>query len=130
MDEVIEDVVEEVIEVIEDTPEMVVDATNEETVSDKEIEYQNRMKELWSKEVAIELRMEGLSDFSEFFLVEESNRDSLEQKIKTFKQILSKRDLNDGFVPDGHRSTEQFSLAEKNRDSRAMISSKISAFFK
>jgi len=130
MDEVIEDDVEEVIEVIEDTPEMVVAETNDETVTDKEIEYQSRMKELWQKEVTLELKTEGLHDFAEFFLVEENNRDSLEQKIKTFKQILSKRDLNDGFVPDGHRSIDQFSIAEKNKDSRAMISSKISAFFK
>lgn len=149
VDEVVEDIVDDnpVDEVVEKTSytdaqldELMkplkdeVDRLNkliaDSTVPKEEIEYQNRMKELWDKEVAIELKMEGLSDFAEFFVVEENNREVLEQKIKKFKEVLGKRELNDGFVPDSHRSTDKYSLAEKSRDTKAMIGSKLSKLFK
>lgn len=103
---------------------------SEDSVPKAEIEYQNRMKELWQKEVNLELKLEGLHEFAEFFSVEEGNREELETKISKFKGILGKRDLNDGFVPEGHRTTDKYSLAEKSKDTKAMIGSKLSKLFK
>ncbi|MCM3625523.1 xanthine phosphoribosyltransferase [Brevibacillus borstelensis] len=102
----------------------------DESVPKAEIEYQNRMKELWQKEVNLELKFEGLHDFAEFFFVEEGNREELEAKIKRFKEMLGKRDLNNGFVPEGHRSADKYSLADKSKDTKAMIGSKLSKLFK
>lgn len=102
----------------------------DESVPKAEIEYQNRMKELWQKEVNLELKLEGLHDFAEFFFVEEGNREELEAKIKRFKEVLGKRDLNNGFVPEGHRSADKYTLAEKSKDTKAMIGSKLSKLFK
>ncbi|QHZ55901.1 hypothetical protein M655_009765 [Brevibacillus sp. NSP2.1] len=102
----------------------------DESVPKAEIEYQNRMKELWQKEVNLELKLEGLHDFAEFFFVEEGHYEELEAKIKRFKEVLGKRDLNNGFVPESHRSADKYTLAEKSKDTKAMIGSKLSKLFK
>ncbi|GGA11915.1 hypothetical protein GCM10008018_66240 [Paenibacillus marchantiophytorum] len=104
--------------------------SNDESASKAEINLQNRSKELWSKEVAIELKLQGLSDFAEFFAVDENNREELEAKIKKFNEVLGKRELNDGFVPESHRSADKYSLAEKSKDTKGMINSKLSKLFK
>jgi len=137
VDEIVEDAtsytdaqLEDLMKPLKDEVDRLNKLITDDTVPKEEIEYQNRMKELWNKEVTIELKMEGLSDFAEFFVVEENNREVLEQKIKSFKEVLGKRELDSGYVPDNHRNTDKYSLAEKSKDTKAMIGSKLSSLFK
>ncbi|BDH63313.1 hypothetical protein MTP04_34430 [Lysinibacillus sp. PLM2] len=98
--------------------------------SQEEIAHQEKVKELWNKEVILELRLAGLEDFAEFIFVEEHNSKQLQEKIQKFQEVLGKRELSNAYVPQNHRQTDKYSLAEKNKDTKSMIGSKLSKFFK
>lgn len=98
--------------------------------SPEDVAREEKMKELWNKEVNLELRMAGLEDFAEFINVEEHNSKQLQEKIQKFQEVLGKRELSSGYVPQNHRQTDKYSLAEKNKDTKSMIGLKLSKFFK
>ena len=90
-DEVVEEVIEEVVE--DNKDEVVKEKLGEKTErlieemkqqleelkaknaepSPEDVAREEKMKELWNKEVNLELRMAGLEDFAEFINVEEHN---------------------------------------------------------
>jgi len=102
----------------------------EPEVDEKEKELQDRASKLWEKEKSYELKENGLEDFAEFFVVDTDDSEGLKKQISKFKEIIGKRELDGGFVPDDHKSTDKYSLAEKNKDTVNMIGSKLSNLFK
>lgn len=98
--------------------------------SPEEVALKEKATELWNKEVQLELKNAGLEDFAEFISVEEGNSEQLKSKIQKLQEVLGKRELSTGYVPQNHRQTDKYSLAEKNKDTKSMIGSKLSKLFK
>ncbi len=146
IDEVKDEVVEEVVEteeVVEEDMNKKLDKMIEEVrlqleeikaknaePTAEELELKAKATELWTKEVQLELKSAGLEDFAEFISVEEGNSELLQSKIQKFQEVLGKRELSSGYVPQNHRQTDKYSLAEKNKDTKSMIGSKLSKLFK
>lgn len=139
--------VEEVVEEIIQTEEVVVDAEEveledsvkklEQQLEERkaqfekdEQDHQERMKILWDKEVNLELKLAGLEDFAEFLHFEQGDSDAMHSKVQKFKEIMGKRELSDGYVPNDHRSADKYYLAEKSKDTKTMIGTKLSGLFK
>lgn len=95
--------------------------------SDAEKQLEQREKELFSKEISIELKANQLEDFSELFQV--SNKEELESKIKQVKKILDVRKLSANYVPEDKRQSNAYDQAAKNDDVNGMISAKLSKLF-
>ena len=92
--------------------------------------HQERMKVLWEKEVNLELQMAGLQDFVEFLHFEQGDSKAMYAKIKKFQEVIGKHELGAGIVPSNHRSADKYTLAEKNKDTKTMIGTKLSGLFK
>jgi len=96
--------------------------------SDKEKEIEAKEKELFQKEVNLYLKENGLAEFGEFFNVQ--NMDEVKEKVEKLNKILEAKKLNNAYVPDGHKSADAYTKAEKNGDTLGMIGSKLSKFLK
>lgn len=139
-----EEVVEEVIEEVQDNQTDEVTSNEDNSVDElkqqledrkaqfekDEQDYQERMKVLWQKEVDLELKSAGLQDFAEFLHFEQGDSKAMYARIQKFQEVIGKRELSNGFVPENHRSADKYSIAEKNKDTKTMIGSKLSKIFK
>lgn len=90
--------------------------------SDAEKELEKRENELKEKEKNLLLKEAGLTEFASFF-----DGENLEKQITDFKAIM---DSKNTFVPDGHKTTDQYARAEKNKDINGMLSVKLNKIFK
>lgn len=95
--------------------------------SDKEKEIEAKEKELFDKEKNLILKEKGLHDFADFFVV--SDLKELDGQIEKLNKVLEAKKLNNAYVPDGHKQTDAYSQAEKNKDTQSMIGSKLSKLF-
>jgi len=99
-------------------------------LSDKEKILQDKQLKLWQKEVSLTLKENNLEDFAEFILIELNDVDGLNEKITRLNGILGKRELSDSYKPANHRANDKYSIAEKKKDTKGMIGSKLSNLFK
>ncbi|GIP51817.1 hypothetical protein [Paenibacillus vini] len=97
----------------------------EKSVAEKAIEQRER--ELFKKELSIELKANGLEDFAEFIQV--SNMDELKTKMEALNTVLEARKVNTAFVPGDRKQTNPYEQAAKNNDVVGMIGAKINKLF-
>lgn len=95
--------------------------------TDKEKEIESKELELWNKEKSLVLKEKGLSDFADFF--SGNTIEDLNKGIEKFNAILEAKKLNNSYVPEGHKQTDSYAQAEKNKDTQSMIGSKLSKLF-
>ena len=93
--------------------------------TDKEKEIEAKEKELFDKEKNLILKDKGLQDFADFFIVDDIKE--LDSKIEKFNKIIETKKQN--YVPNGHKTTDAYTQAEKNGDTQSMIGSKLSKLF-
>lgn len=97
-------------------------------LSDDEKAIQTKQQELFTKEVSLTLKEKGLEQFAEFL-----TGDSIEHingKAGTLQTILKELKVDNSYKPDKHKSTDQYSQFEKDKNTTGMIGSKLSKLFK
>jgi len=97
------------------------------TKTDKEIALEAKEAELWNKEKSLHIKEKGLSDFADF--INGESLEDLDKSIEKFNAILETKKLNNSYIPESHRQTDAYSIAEKNKDTQGMIGSKLSKLF-
>ena len=95
--------------------------------TDKEIALETKEAELWNKEKTLHIKEKGLADFADFF--SSSSIEDLDKSIEKFNAILEAKKLNNSYIPEGHKTTDAYTQAEKNKDTQSMIGSKLSKLF-
>lgn len=95
--------------------------------TDKEKEIETKEKELWAKEKSLHIKEKGLSDFADF--INGESIEDLDKSIEKLNAILEAKKLNNSYIPEGHKTTDAYSVAEKNKDTQGMIGSKLSKLF-
>lgn len=122
----------ETVKVEEEVDEPVVEETKTEEINGEQLsqEFKEKYDAIWQRQVELELKLAGLEDFAEFLDTDEQDIDVLQSKIKKFQSILGKRELSTGYIPPDHQSADRYSLAEKNKDSKGMIATKLGKLFK
>ena len=95
--------------------------------TEQELALEAKEKELFDKEKNLILKEKGLHDFADFFVV--SDIKELDSQVEKFNKIIESKKLNNSYVPDGHKTTDAYSQAEKNKDTQSMIGSKLSKLF-
>ncbi|SFM41192.1 hypothetical protein [Salibacterium qingdaonense] len=86
-----------------------------------------REKELFQKEVQLTLKEKGLDDFAD--IVQVNSKDELDSQIEQLEAVVNKRKLDNSYVPEDHAKQDEYSTAEKQKDSQGMIASKLNKFF-
>ncbi|GAB7386849.1 hypothetical protein BSNK01_06850 [Bacillaceae bacterium] len=97
-------------------------------LSDEEKAIQAKQQELFVKEVELTLKEHDLAEWKEFFNV--STIDELKVKIDKFKKILNEKRIENSYKPENHRSTDQYSKYEQEKNTVGMISTKLAKIFK
>lgn len=95
--------------------------------TDKEKEIEEKEKELWAKEKSLHIKEKGLSDFADF--INGESLEDLDKSIEKLNTILEAKKLNNSYIPQDHKTTDAYSIAEKNKDTQGMIGSKLSKLF-
>ena len=95
--------------------------------TDKEVELETKEAELWDKEKSLHIKEKGLSDFADF--INGETVEDLDKSIEKFNAILEAKKLNNSYIPEGHKTTDAYSVAEKNKNVEGMIGSKLSKLF-
>lgn len=92
--------------------------------SEKEIEIEQREKNLFQKEINLILKDNGLQQFAGFF--NPTNIEELNKQIEDFNKILKEKDSKNNFVPNNHpKNNDAYSVAEKNKDVVGMLTAKL-----
>ena len=97
------------------------------TKTDKEIALEAKEAELWNKEKSLHIKEKGLSDFADF--INGESLEDLDKSIEKLNAILEAKKLNNSYIPEGHKTTDAYSVAEKNKNVEGMIGSKLSKLF-
>lgn len=95
--------------------------------TDAEKALEQREKDLFTKEVGIELKANQMDDFAEFFNV--SNAEELNVKITALKKILDTRKINGAYKPEDHKQQSAYDVAAAKNDVTGMVSAKLSKLF-
>ena len=95
--------------------------------TDKEKEIEEKEKELWAKEKSLYIKEKGLSDFADF--INGESLEDLDKSIEKLNTILEAKKLNNSYIPQDHKTTDAYSIAEKNKNVEGMIGSKLSKLF-
>lgn len=96
--------------------------------SDTEKALEQKEQELWNKEKSLILKEHNLHEFADFFAA--TNTEQLNKDIEKLNKVLDAKKLNNSYVPDGHKSADAYSKAEKQGDTITMIGTKLSKLFK
>ncbi|MED0766399.1 hypothetical protein P4S85_19040, partial [Aneurinibacillus thermoaerophilus] len=86
-------------------------------------------KSLFKKEVGLELRAAGLSEFADFFS-HFTTIEEVQSAIKNFNQLLNQKVMANSFVPANHKQTNVYDEAAKKGDVGKMLQAKLSGLFK
>lgn len=95
--------------------------------TDAEKALEQREKDLFTKEVGIELKANQMDDFAEFFNV--SNAEELNVKVTALKKILDTRKINGAYKPEDHKQQSAYDVAAAKNDVTGMVSAKLSKLF-
>ena len=96
--------------------------------TDKEKAMDAKEITLWNKEKSLHIKEKGLSDFADFF--DGKTIEDLDKQVEKLNKVLEAKKLNNSYVPEGHKQTDAYANAEKNKDTQSMIGSKLSKLFK
>lgn len=129
---VVEDVIEDDVEALkqenQDLKDKIAEFENANVVeekSEKEIALEEREQRIWDKEVSIALKENGLEDFKDFIIVEVGDEKQLDVVVSKLKEIISKIEMENSYVPTETPSVDEYSIARKNKDVKSMIGSKL-----
>ena len=128
VEEVIEDDVEALKQENQDLKDKIAEFENANVVeekSEKEIALEEREQRIWDKEVSIALKENGLEDFKDFIIVEVGDEKQLDVVVSKLKEIISKIEMENSYVPTETPSVDEYSIARKNKDVKSMIGSKL-----
>ena len=89
--------------------------------SESEIALETKQQELFTKEVLLELKSAGLEKFAD--IVKVTNSDELVTTIETLTSIVNEIKVENGYVPDNHKSTDAYNTAKSKGDTKGMIKS-------
>lgn len=96
--------------------------------SEGEIALETKQQELFTKEVQLELKQQGLEKFADFFKV--ANVEELAPQIEKFNLLLAEVKASTGYVPNEHKKQDAYSVAEQKKDVGGMLSVKLANLFK
>ncbi|WP_003545429.1 hypothetical protein [Desulfotomaculum nigrificans] len=88
--------------------------------SEIEIALEKKEKELFEKEKNLILKENGLQDFADFFVVNDTEQ--LNKQIEKLNKILEARKLNNNYIPEGHKQkADSYTQAKKKNDLQGMV---------
>jgi molecular chaperone GrpE len=93
----------------------------------KQAELDEKAQALWSKEVSVALKAEGLDDFAEF--INAKDEAELAEKIQKFKTILGKLEAQNSYKPEQRKASDKFAKMEQTGDTVGMIDAKLNSLF-
>lgn len=97
-------------------------------LTDEEKALQTKQQELFIKEVNLTLKENGLEKFAS--IVKVSNEDELKETIQSLSTIVNELKVEMGYVPDNHKNSDAYSVAEQKKDIGGMLSVKLANLFK
>lgn len=145
MEKEIVEVVEEVVEVdlkevvdnyedslnqLDETNERVSKTLDEINADQEEIaeSLANRENDLFKKEVALELKSNGLDAFQN--IVKVNTHKELEATIEILKGIVGNIKTEAGYIPKDSAKQNVYDVHAQNKDTKSMIGSKLANLFK
>jgi len=96
--------------------------------TDEEKALEQKQADLWQKEVELELKSNGLSDFAPF--ISAKDEEDLKGKIEQLNKIVAGLKIDSSYKPDDHKQTNEYDTFEKNKDTKGMIGTKLANLFK
>ena len=93
--------------------------------TDDEIKIQQKLEQIWQREVKQTLKEEGVEIFADFINADVDDIEALQNQIKKLKEIIGSLELSGGYQPSNHKTVDGYSIAKKNRNSIDMISAKL-----
>lgn len=97
-------------------------------LTDEEKAIQTKQQELFVKEVNLTLKENGLEKFAS--IVKVTNEDELKEVITSLGTIVNELKVEMGYVPDNHKNSDAYSVAEQKKDIGGMLSVKLANLFK
>lgn len=91
--------------------------------SEAEIQLEQIQQSLFAKEIELELKAANLYEFKDFFKV--GSTEQLTEMIKSFQELLNKRKVPMGFIPNDHKPQNKYSQAKSQGNVRDMIKAKL-----
>lgn len=99
-----------------------------EEKTDEEIALETKQQDLFKREVAFELKENGLDMFADVVKVSDSKE--LEEIIPVLQQIVNDIKVESGYIPENRAKDDVYSKYKKDRDTKGMISTKLASLFK
>ncbi|MFC0235657.1 hypothetical protein [Fictibacillus phosphorivorans] len=97
-------------------------------LSEDEVKLQTKQQELFSKEVALTLKENGLEKFAS--IVKVANEEELKEVVEALTFVVNEFKVEMGYKPTDHKQNDKYSQFEKNKDTKNMIGSKLANLFK
>lgn len=97
-------------------------------LTDEEKALQQKQQELFVKEVNLTLKENGLEKFAS--IVKVTNEDELKEVVTSLSSIVNEIKVSTGYVPDNHKNSDAYSVAEQKKDIGGMLSVKLANLFK
>lgn len=89
--------------------------------SEGEKAMETKQNELFTKEIELELKSEGLDKFADYFNVDKV--EDLKPQVEKFQSLLNEMKIDNSYVPNNHKQTDQYSNAKSKGDTLTMIKS-------
>ena len=96
-------------------------------LSEQEIKLAEKAKQLWEKQLDLELKSNGLEVFKDFIRVDVDDMDALNTQITKLKEIFGTLELSNGYQPTNRKPVDAYSIAKKNKNVKDMISAKLNS---
>ncbi|MCJ7986962.1 xanthine phosphoribosyltransferase [Priestia sp. OVL9] len=93
--------------------------------TEDEIKIQQKLEQIWQREVKQTLKEEGVEIFADFINADVDDTEALQNQIKKLKEIIGSLELSSGYQPSNHKTVDGYSIAKKNKDATSMIKNKL-----
>ncbi|SDC80546.1 hypothetical protein SAMN05421663_104161 [Terribacillus halophilus] len=97
-------------------------------LTDDEKAIQQKQQDLFQKEINLELKENGLEQFTSIIKVEDT--DQLKEVVKSLKQITNDIKIANGYIPKDHAADDEYTKFTKEKNTTGMIGSKLANLFK
>ncbi|BCC07193.1 TPA: xanthine phosphoribosyltransferase [Bacillus cereus] len=94
-------------------------------LTEDEVKIQQKLTDLWQREVTQTLKEEGVQMFADFIKVDVDDKDTLKSQITKLKEIIGTLELSNSYQPTNHKNPNGYDVAKKNKDTKSMISQKL-----
>lgn len=96
-------------------------------LSDGEKALAAKQQELFTKEIQLELKSAGLDQFASIVKVADS--DELKEVVQSLTKIVNDIKVSNGYVPNDHKKENEYDAFASKKDTKGMISTKLSKLF-